>query len=248
MVEIIAHRGASSEAPENTRAAVQLAWTQDADAVEVDIQLSKDDELVVFHDENTRRIASLDKKVCEQTLADLQRLDAGRWKGARWCGERIPTLEEILSTIPAGKRLFVEIKSGAECLPGLGRALKRSGKKPEQAVLIGFSLETMKMAKRAFPRLEIGWVATFKRNWRGAWTPKPERLVARARAAGLDSLDLSARGPWTPKLGRTVHEAGLKLYVWTVDSVLKAHQVIQSGVDGITTNRPGWLRQRLTPF
>jgi hypothetical protein len=83
----------------------------------------------------------------------------------------------------------------------LAESLKRSGKKPSQIVLIGFSLATMTLARKMFPRFEIGWVAEFKRDWRGAWMPKPEQLVAQAEAAHR-SLDLSAHGPWKPQLGK----------------------------------------------
>jgi len=241
---IIAHRGASHDAPENTLASVNLAWAQGADAVEIDVQFSKDGRIVVIHDDNTRKTAGVARKVYDQTLAELKKLDVGCWKNAKWTGERIATLEEVLATIPDGKRLFIEIKCGPECLPELAKAFKRSGRKPGQVVLIGFSLPTMTLAKESLPQLEVAWVAEFKRNWRGGWSPTVEKLIAQAKAAGLDALDLSARGPWTPKLGGKVHGAGLKLYVWTVDSVAKARQVIAAGVDGITTNKPGWIRNR----
>jgi glycerophosphoryl diester phosphodiesterase len=242
---IIAHRGASKEAPENTLASVNLAWAQRADAVEIDVQLSKDGHVVVIHDENTGKTAGVARKVRDQTLAELKGLDVGRWKGAAWAGEKIPTLAEVLATVPNGKRLFIEIKCGPECLPKLGSTLEGSGLKPRQIVLIGFSLLGMKLVKEAFPELEVCWVAEFKRDWHATWRPPPEQLVTQAQAAGLDGLDLSATGPWTPDLGRRVHGAGLKLYVWTVDSIAKAKQVIRGGADGITTNRPAWLGERL---
>ena len=85
-MDIIAHRGASHEAPENTLAAVRLAWEQDADAVEVDVQLSKDGRPVVIHDEDAKRTAGVAGKVSDQTLDRLRRLDVGRWKGEDWIG------------------------------------------------------------------------------------------------------------------------------------------------------------------
>jgi glycerophosphoryl diester phosphodiesterase len=242
---IIAHRGASRDAPENTLASVNLAWTQGADAVEVDVQFSKDGHVVVIHDDNTRKTAGVARKVSTQTLAELKALDVGRWKNARWTGERIATIEEVLATIPNDRRLFIEIKCGPDCLPRLAEAYRRSGRRPTQVVLIGFSLPTMKRAKQMLPQLEVAWVAEFKRNWRGGWSPTVEHLIKQSKAAGLDALDLGAHGPWTPKLGAKVHEAGLRLYVWTVDSVAKAKQVIAAGADGITTNKPGWMRDRL---
>src|SRR4051794_3938882 len=99
-VEVIAHRGASHDAPENTLAAIKLAWQQEADAAEFDLHLSRDGKLVVIHDADTRRVAGVDKRVAEQTLAELRRLDVGAWKGPRFAGERIATLEEVLATVP----------------------------------------------------------------------------------------------------------------------------------------------------
>jgi glycerophosphoryl diester phosphodiesterase len=245
-VEIIAHRGASREAPENTLASVRLGWQQGADAVEVDVHQSRDGHIVVIHDAHTRRTAGLNRRVRVQTLEELRLLDAGRWKHRRWTGERIPTLAEIIDTIPAGKRLFVEIKCGPECLPQFVATLKSSGKKPAQVVPIGFDLTTMKLVKWALPEWEVAWVQGFRRNWRGGWSPTAEKLIASVRDAGLDALDLEARGPVNVAFAAKVHEAGLKLYIWTVDAPRKARQLADAGVDGLTTNRPGWLREKLT--
>lgn len=243
--EIVAHRGASFDAPENTLAAIHLAWKQKADAVEIDVQFSKDGQIVVIHDDNTRKIAGVRKKVSAQTLAELKALEVGSWKAAKWTGERIPTLAETLATIPDGKRLFVEIKCGAECVPQFVEDFRRSRKKPAQVAPIGFGLETMRHLKRAMPDLEVCWISDFKRAWNGRWTPNAERLVAQATEAGLDGLDVSGRGPVDAAFARKVHEAGLKLYIWTVDAPAKARRLIAAGVDGITTNKPGWLRSKI---
>src|SRR5438445_6957075 len=114
-MEIIAHRGASYDAPENTLASVKLAWEQKADAVEIDVHLSKDGSIVVIHDANTSKVAGVRKRVSDQTLAELKGLDVGRWKGPKWASERIATLDEVLATVPERKRLFIEIKCEADC-------------------------------------------------------------------------------------------------------------------------------------
>lgn len=243
--EIIAHRGASHDAPENTLASIQLGWEQNADAVEIDVQFSRDGHIVVIHDNNTRKTAGVRKKVYAQTLAQLKALDVGRWKHAKWAGERIPTLAEAFAAIPEGKRLFVEIKCGAECIPKFVEDFKASGRKAGQVVPIGFSLETMRQLKQALPDLEVCWVAAFRRTLRG-WSPKAEKLIERATGAGLDGLDVGGRGPVDAEFVLKVHQAGLKLYIWTVDSVSKAKRLIAAGVDGITTNKPGWLRWELS--
>ena len=245
-MDIIAHRGASHDAPENTLASVRLGWAQEADAVEVDVRQSRDGHIVVIHDAHTRRTARVKRLVRAQTLDELRALDVGRWKHPRYAGEKVPTLAETIETVPAGKRLFVEIKCGPECLPEFVEAVRRSGKTPWHVVPIGFNLGTMKLVKWALPEWEVAWVQGFRRTWRGGWTPTAEKLITLAREAGIDALDLGGRGPVNPTFAAKVHAAGLKLYIWTVDSPAKALRLSAAGVDGITTNRPGWLREKLT--
>ena len=241
---IIAHRGASHDAPENTMAAIQLGWRQQADAVEIDVQFSKDGQVVVIHDDNTGRTTGVRRKIAALTLAELKSLDVGKWKGPKWNGQRISTLGEALASIPKGKRLFVEIKCGPECIPQFVHDFRASGREPGQVIPIGFSLATMSALKRALPALEVCWVADFKRTLRG-WSPGAEKLVEQARQAGLDGLDVSGRGPVDAIFTRKVHAARLKLYIWTVDSPSQARKLLAAGVDGITTNRPEWLRAKL---
>src|SRR3954466_7120047 len=113
-MQIIAHRGASHDAPENTLAAARLAWAQHADALEVDVHLTRDGRLAVIHDPDTRRTADVARAVAESTLAELPQLDVGTWKDRRFAAERIPALEDVFAVVPDGKRVFVEIKGGPE--------------------------------------------------------------------------------------------------------------------------------------
>ncbi len=239
---IIAHRGASFDAPENTLAAVRLAWQQQADAVEVDAHLSRDGKLVVIHDDNTRKTTGVNRKVANQTLAELRALDAGSWKGPAWLGEKIPTLDEVLATVPRRKHLFIEIKARANAAPELAKAFTQSQCRPEQMVLIGFSFATMKALKRVFPQVEVCWITVLKRHRLTRRWPDPQKLIQKVKAVGLDGLDLNANAGVTRSLVKKIHSAGLKLYVWTVDSPALAKKMAHAGVDGITTNRPGFLR------
>ncbi len=246
-LEITGHRGASHDAPENTLAAVNLAWKRGADSVEIDIYLSKDGHIVAIHDPTTKRYGGPNRKVADQTLAELKSLDVGRWKDKKFTGERVPTLSEVLATIPPGKRLFIEIKAGAEIIPELKRVLKQSGRKPAEAALIGFSYKTMTAAKRVLPQHTAYWIVSVKRDKQtGVWSPAIDEMIVKTKAANLDGLDLgNAPAVIDRKYVQRVKQASLGLYVWTVNDKNEARRLRDAGIDGITTDRPGWLRKSL---
>jgi glycerophosphoryl diester phosphodiesterase len=243
--EIIAHRGASFDAPENTLASFRLGWKQGADAGELDIQLSSDGEAVVLHDSSTKRTAGLDKAAASQTLAELKQLDAGFWKDKKWAAERIPTLAEALAILPSGKKMFIEIKCGPEILPELEKVMKASGKKPSQLVLIGFNYETMRQAKQLLPRHETYWLVSYKNDPETGRLPEIGTLIDKVQAAGMDGLNLDFNFPMDAAFVSKVKAAGLKLYTWTVDNPVIAGKLRAAGINGITTNRPGWMREQL---
>jgi glycerophosphoryl diester phosphodiesterase len=243
-VEIIGHRGASHDAPENTLASFRLAWKQQADAAETDVYLSKDGEIVVIHDANTRRVGGRNRKVAVQTLAELKQLDIGSWKGEQWAGERIPTLAELLAIIPERKRLFIEIKCGPEIAPRLGQVLHAAHKRPNQTVLISFNYEVMQRVKKELPDLKCYWIVQLKRNRETAsWSPPLEQIIRETKAAGLDGIDFGDAPVIDREFVAKVKQSGLGVYIWTVDSTKEAGRLEQAGVDGITTNRPGFLKE-----
>ena len=246
-VEIIGHRGASYDAPENTLASVNLAWEQNADAVEIDVFLSKDGHIVAFHDKTTDRLAGVDKPVVAQTLAELSKLDVGRWKAAKFTGERIPTLPAVLATIPDGKRLFIEVKCGPEIVSTLKKDLRQAGKKPEQTAIISFSYDVVRAVKKAMPQLEVYWVVGLEQDAQtGQWSPKLDVLIDKAKAANLDGLDLGEAEIIDKAYVSRVKKAGLGFYMWTINSASDARRLIEAGVEGLTTDRPGWLRDQLS--
>lgn len=237
-MQIIAHRGASHLAPENTLASVELAWQQGADAVEVDVRLTRDRRIVAIHDPTTDRTAGTHLEVAATSAAHLRRLDVGRYKHPRFTGQRIPYLEEVLQTVPPDRQLFVEIKCGPEILPRLTETITRSGKR-DQIVLIGFDLGTITAAKRLMPDVPACRLCD-KRILRSYG----DSLARRAKADGLDGLDVHWSGV-TRRFVRAVKAAGLRLYIWTVDDPIQAARLKAMGADGITTNRPGRLRTRM---
>ena len=248
MPEIIAHRGASHDAPENTVAAIRLAWEQNSDASEFDVYLSKDGEVVVIHDKDTKRTAGAAKVVAESTSAELRALDVGAWKGRKFVGERIPTLAEMLATVPAGKKVFVEVKCGPEIVPALLRGLDKSGLRPEQTPVISFNSAVIAAVKKARPDRPAYWLVGLNRKdakKRDLPPPTAAEVIATAKSVRADGLDLSASPALDAEYVKAIRAAGLKLYVWTVNDPAVARRMAALGVDGITTDRPGWLREQL---
>jgi len=241
-VEIIGHRGASYIAPENTMASFKLGWEKGAD-VELDVYLTKDDRIVVIHDDTTKRTAGTDMKVAESTSEELRKLDVGSFKSDQYAGEKIPFLEDVVKAIPSGRKLFIEIKCGPEILPYLRELLARSGKL-SQIVIIGFDLNTVARSKEMIDVPTYWLRGTEKTKDTEQWIPHDLQLIQSTKDKGLDGLDVHYAGV-TKEFADAVKAAGLKLYVWTVDDPQEAARLLRLGVDGITTNRPGWLREQL---
>ena len=142
---IIAHRGESYDAPENTLASINLAWQRGAEAVEIDVHLSKDNNVIVIHDASTKRVSGKSGRIKNLTLDEIKNLDVGSWKNEKYKNEKIPTLEEVLKTIPPNKKLIIEIKSGVKILPFLKIEIKRANLKPNQIEIISFSYASERM-------------------------------------------------------------------------------------------------------
>jgi len=244
-VEIIAHRGASKDAPENTLAAMKLAWQQEADAIELDLWLSKDRKLVVFHDANTKRFDGQLRKVSDLDWNVLQQLDVGTWKDAKFKNERIPMLESILATIPKGRRAILEIKCGPEILLELDRVLRMARRNSRELAIISFDFEALRQSKQLFPEIEHYLLSGYKRDSKTGELPELATLMKLAKSARLDGLDLHFDWPIDEGFVGHVRAAGLKLLVWTVNEPAVARRLRDAGVGGITTDRPGWLREQL---
>ncbi len=237
---IIAHRGASHDAPENTLGAFHLAWVQKADGVEVDIWQSSDGRIIISHDRNTKRTTGVSLEIPSTPSPRLRQLNAAAFKGSGLPPQKLPFLEEALAAVPPGKTIYIEIKCPGSVLPALKKAIDGSAKGP-QIVIIGFDLETVAESKMLLPHLQTLWLrGTVKDPNSGAPAPYGDDLVAQARANNLDGLNLESSGI-TPETVKAAHAADLILAAWTVDSATEAARLQQIGVDVITTNRPGAL-------
>lgn len=243
--EIIGHRGSPDDAPENTLASVRLAWERGADAVEVDVRLTLDDQLIVLHDADTRRITGVAGVPEQMTLGDLRTLDAGAWKGSQFAGEKLPTLDEVLATGGEKRRFFIEIKRGPEVVPALKASLERANLSGRQVVIIAFDLATVKAAKSALPPFDAFWLRGYDGNKDEEHDTEIVDVIRRATEAGLDGLNLARSWPIDDAFVQKVKAAGLKLYVWTVNDPILGKSLLNAGIDGLTTDRCGSMRQQL---
>ena len=244
-VEIIAHRGFSAVAPENTLAAFRMAWEKGADACENDIYLTADQQIVVLHDKDTKRTAGVSMDVAKSSSADLLKMDVGAWKGKKWAGELLPTLQQSLDTMPRGKqRFFIEIKCGPEIVPALQKVLEPMRDRSAQLAVITFNHAAAVLTKKSIPWLPVYFLAGGKTKDKKPRTDLDE-VIADAKASQFDGLDLGSDWPWSEALVKQVHDAGLKLYVWTVNKHDQAQFYARLGVDGITTDDPVMVRKAI---
>jgi len=227
--EIIAHRGASFDAPENTLAAINLAWKLKADAVEIDVYLTTDHRIVVIHDATTKRVAGIDKEVSKSSYEELRALDVGKWKDAKWTGERIPALEEVLKTIPKGKRLFIEIQSGPKMLPDFFKVLDASGVEAKRVAVTSFNSDVIRDIKVQRPNLKAYLCQSP--------TDSVSYIIGIAKTIHADGVNSPAQISFDANAVKQLREAKLGVYVWTIDDAATVKQYADMGVDGILTNK-----------
>ena len=245
-----AHRGESYLAPENTMASYALAWKNGERTVETDIQLTKDNQIVICHDPDTFRTSGNKTKLVikDSTLADIQKVDVGAWKGKEFQGQHCPTLKELYDALPAGASVFTEIKSGVDVVPAFVEEVKRSGKGPDQIVVISFKADALEASKRALPTYKHFFLANHKKDKAtGKYLAKPDvdDWIATAKRIHADGLDLQGCPPLNEAACRRVLDAGLELHVWTIDDPAEAKRYLDWGASSVTTNRPSWMRAEL---
>lgn len=234
---IVAHRGASAVAPENTLAAFRRAWQLGVEACELDVHVTKDGAVVVIHDATTKRTAGVDKPVAEQTLAEIQTLDAGSWKGSAFAGERIPTLGAVLATVPPGRSLFVEIKTGAETAPAIAAAVKEGRPSSTTILLQGFDPDALGELAAALPDAPAYWTVDPPIDENQQLLPYPTSIIDEAKRKGFAGLALLHASVDDAFL-RAARDAGILVDVWTVNDTPLIAAWADRDVRWIETDRP----------
>ena len=225
----IAHRGASSYAPENTFAAFDLAIEMGARHLELDVHFSSDGHLVVIHDDTVDRTTDGSGPVTNRSLAALTALDAGAWFDPRFKGERIPTLGAVLERY-WGAHLHVELKGHSAGLAQRAVDMIRSSGLATNVTVTSFQKAKLEKTRAYAPELPTGWLVG----------EVSDAVVAQARAMGLTQLCPRA-GAVTPELVSRLHAEGLVVRAWGVATEDLMRQVVTAGADGMTVNFPDKL-------
>jgi glycerophosphoryl diester phosphodiesterase len=240
-VHNIAHRGATGYAPENTVAAFDLAVDMKADYIEIDVQRSKDGELVVIHDTTVDRTTDGTGQVGDLTFEQLRGLDAGSWKGEQFAGEPIPTFDEILDRYRGKIGILIELKA-PELYPGIeeqvAKALKeRNLDKPrnEKIIIQSFNFESMKKMDGLLPRVPIGVLTSNRAHM---------TVEALQEFSTYADWFNPSYGIVSEELVDTVHSLGMQIGSWTVRSQEAADFLFDMGVDAIITDYPDYVDPR----
>jgi len=236
-VLVIAHRGNSSEAPENTLPAFQSALDAKADLIELDYYHSADGVPVVIHDKildrttNAEDVLGQPKLLVDSLpLAELRKLDVGTWFDDKFAGAKMPTLVESLDLIQTGSVTLIERKAGD---PATLVRLLEEKKLIDRVVVQAFDWNFVAECRRLSPRLALGTLSGKPAN--------PEQIQA-AAATGADII------VWDhEKIGRReiaqIHQLGKKAWAYTIDDPQRARQLIAAGLDGVITNKPAEMAQ-----
>ena len=234
-ITLVAHRGGALEAPETTAAAYNNALSLGFNALELDIQMTKDGELVAFHDDTVDRTTDGAGPVADKTLAEIKALDAGSWFGAKWAGEKVLTFREVIDIAKTGPdggaRLLVELKS-PRLYPGIEQqmidTLEDTGYM-DKVMVMSFDGASLEKVRELRPQLPLCFLLSPTEH-----TPE---VAARAEVIG-PLWQVPALNPlWIP----IAHRDGHRVSVWTVNSELAMLALSLFGVDMITTDRPSVL-------
>ena len=229
---IFAHRGASAFAPENTMAAFLLAIEKGSKAIEFDVQLTKDEQVVIFHDFTLKRIVGEKGYIKDYTLEELKKFDIGVWYGEDFANERIITLEDILITIPKGIILNVEIKNLIEHQELVSKKvveLINKYERKDDVIISAFDHEVLRHVYKLDKDIKVGLLiyANILEPW---------------NYAALNNIGIYSIHPTEEyvdkKFIEKAHGKGLKVLSYTVNSSERAKELMEMGIDGIFSDNP----------
>ncbi len=246
---IVAHRGASHVAPENTLPSFELAFRENADFIEGDFRLTKDGRVVCIHDALTKRTAPNQKnmRVSKRNYKELLELDFGSWKGEEYSNTKIPTLEEILNIIPKGKGIVIEIKEDKIELVNAIKEIIEASKVPlDKIIIISFHSKVIVNAIRLIKNVKTFWLYEWHYTRTNKKCIKIEmNIIKTLKMLNCTGIDINVPTKLSERFIKMVRENKFELFTYTIDSHEQALELFNLGVDGITTNSPGSIRKIL---
>ncbi len=242
----VAHRGGSLLAPENTLAAFRQALTLPIDVVELDVQMTSDGHAIVFHDNTIDRLTEGTGNILDLSLSDLRSLNAATHFPGGWPQrETIPTLLEVLALLRGRKEVSIEVKNSKRDdaygrYPRIAETIVEdvcAASMLQQVLIMSFDWGILADIKSLAPELSLGMIVGT-----GWWTSQPPklvltRLVEQATALQCEWLNMDYR-LFTPEIMDALHERGLKLSLWTVNTLEELRYFATAGVDSLATDRP----------
>jgi glycerophosphoryl diester phosphodiesterase len=224
-VQVTAHRGHARAAPENTVSAMRKAIESGADYVEMDVQLTADDKVVLLHDRDLKRVAGISRRLDEMQYEEVRQLDVGRWFDPGFAGERVPTLAEVINLCRGKIRLNIELKffGSDRRLSQKVAELLREQEFEHECIITSMNYDALLDAKRRNPRLRTG-------------------LIIAHALGDVNQLEvdvLSVRADFlSDELIRSSHRNGRQVHVWTVNDRSQMIRLMKRGVNNIITSDP----------
>ena len=233
MIVKIAHRGFSAIAPENTMVAFQKALELNVDCVELDVHGTIDKKVVAIHDQTLNRTTNQTGFVNQQTLNRVRQADAGRWFDDKFTGEKIPTLTEALDLICPSAMAVVEVKDAA-ITDQVVKDIHRTNTS-ERVVVIAFDPMVLKQVRQLDSTLSTGFLLGGDKGHVND-VELAAQLVQQVLVMGVPLLNLSEK-LITSLLAHEIKKRGVTLWAWTIDDLERMKEVVDSGVQGITSNQ-----------
>jgi glycerophosphoryl diester phosphodiesterase len=228
-VEITGHRGSKVRAPENTLSAVRHAIAEGADFAEIDVQTTADGVVVLLHDDDLMRVASLNRRLRDITYAELKDIDVGSWFAPEFASERIPTLQDVIDLARGRIKLNIELKYTWPD-PTLSQKVANIIRQEEfssECVVSSLNFSAVSEIRQSFPGLTAGFIVL--------------TAVGDLSRMEADFLSISAARA-SARLVRQLHNNGRAVHVWTINDVNNVISMVERGVDNIITDNPREVR------
>lgn len=239
---IVAHRGASGAAPENTMAAFERAFEIGVDFIELDVHETKDGQIMVIHDATVDRTAKggVRGPIANLTFEQIRALDAGSWKAPEYAGEKIPTFHEVLVAFKGRAKILIEIK--ATGIEQKVADIILATEMEDSVFLQSFDVETVRRCRQLLPQVPAGVLYSRPAATFAAMLGYEKKVMSTAADVGASFIGVDYRA-LNAKLVNRAKAEGLKVYAWTVNEETDMRSMMEMGVNGIISNYPDVVKR-----